>query len=128
MTELADTLVRVENLSFRNAHEIVAETVISAMKEGKTGNEITKRMLEEAAMRVIGRVLTLSEEEIRSTLDPVESVRKRSVKGGPSPSEVNRMITDRFARISAEQEKLIQRRSRIKRAYDELTKIMEAIT
>jgi len=127
MTELADALVQVENISFRTAHEIVAEAIVIAVNERKKGNEITKTMLDEAAMRVIKRTLTISNDEIHSYLDPVDSVHRRIVKGGPSPNEVQRMINDRFLQISNERERLNQRKLDLERAYDELTRIVESI-
>jgi argininosuccinate lyase len=127
MTELADALVRVEKISFRTAHEIVAEAIVIAINERKIGNEMTKMMLDEAAMRVAKRTLTISDDEIRSFLDPIESVRRRIVKGGPSPGEVRRMINDRLLQISNEQGRLNQRKSELERAYDVLAKRVEAI-
>jgi argininosuccinate lyase len=95
VTELADTLVRTDALSFRNAHHIVSGVVNKALSEGLAANAITLPLVNEIAQRVIGREVTLNEDTLRKAMDPVHFVEIRSLPGGPCPKEMNRMIEDR---------------------------------
>jgi argininosuccinate lyase len=120
MTELADTLVRSYGLSFRQAHEVIAETTSQAISEGKTADLITVEMVEEAALRRIGRRLEISKEHLRSAIDPVENVRRRRGIGGPAPKEVHRMIEDRWKRVEMEESRHEKRLRRLNDAYAKL--------
>jgi argininosuccinate lyase len=92
MTELADTIVREKNLSFRYAHSIVAKTVKQVLELGKTSAEITTDMLDSASQDVLGQPLTLDKEMLKKALDPIENVMVRNVLGGPAPKELARSI------------------------------------
>ena len=73
VTELADTLVREENLSFRDAHHLVSKAVKAL--EGKYSVEA---MVEE-----ISRSVKLTPQQIRTALDPRNFVEVRTIPGGP---------------------------------------------
>lgn len=87
VTELADTLVRREGVSFRKAHTVVAATVRGALAEG---GKLTYEQLQSAAVRVLGAPLTLTPAEVRDALDPEHFVQVRGVLGGPAPAETRR--------------------------------------
>ncbi|WP_243014026.1 argininosuccinate lyase [Brevibacillus borstelensis] len=95
VTELADTLVRTDRLSFRTSHHIVSRVVKEAMARGLRADEIGLDLVQEAAQAVIGRNMSLTEQELRQALDPVHFVAIRKLPGGPSPDEMRRMITHR---------------------------------
>ncbi|MBG9789759.1 argininosuccinate lyase [Brevibacillus laterosporus] len=95
VTELADTLVRTDKLSFRTAHHIVSYVVQQAIKQGMTADQVTLHMVNEAAQQVIKREVLLTEAELAEALDPVHFVTIRSLPGGPSPREMIRMIKAR---------------------------------
>ena len=76
-TDLADALVREKGLPFRTAHKIVGK----AVSEGYAIEE-------------------LDEATLRDVLDPMLSVNKRKVTGGPAPEEVKRMIEQRKRELS----------------------------
>ncbi|MBE0634139.1 argininosuccinate lyase, partial [Candidatus Bathyarchaeota archaeon] len=57
MTDLADTLVRLYNLSFRQAHDIIVNVTVEALKEGVKAEDITSEMIESASEMVIGKPL-----------------------------------------------------------------------
>jgi len=121
MTELADTLVRNHGLSFRQAHDVIASTASRAISEGKTAEEITVEMIEEAALEGLGRELGMSEEELRLAIDPLENVRRRKAIGGPAPEEVKRMIDDRCSRVEDDESRHKERKERLEKAYKELS-------
>jgi len=120
MTELADTLVRSYGISFRQSHDIIAETVSTALAEGLTADQITPRMIEDAAVKSINQRLTISEEQLRLALDPAENVKRRKIVGGPAPVEVKRMIADRRAQINLEESRRQDRLRKLEKAQNEL--------
>ncbi|MCW3978205.1 MAG: argininosuccinate lyase [Candidatus Bathyarchaeota archaeon] len=120
MTELADTLVRNHGLSFRQAHDVIASTTSRAISEGKTVDQITIDMVEEAALEGIGRELGISEEELRLAVNPIENVRRRKVVGGPAPEEVKRMIDDRRSKVDLEESRHRERQENLEKAYKRL--------
>jgi argininosuccinate lyase len=95
VTELADTLVRADGLSFRNAHHVVSSVVRAATARGLHANEITLDIVNEQAVQVIGRKVTLSEQDLRQALDPEHFVAIRTLPGGPGAPEMRRMISKR---------------------------------
>jgi argininosuccinate lyase len=106
MTELADTLVRGTGISFRQAHEVVAHTVLKAVAEGKTADQITAEMVQESAVETLGEKLNISDEDILASIDPIENVNRRNVIGGPAPQEVQRMIAETWERIRSQESRL----------------------
>ncbi|HIQ32792.1 MAG TPA: argininosuccinate lyase [Methanothermococcus okinawensis] len=91
-TELADTLVRECNISFRSAHGIVGEAVRRAIEEGRDLVDVMEEVLKKYN-------LTLEREKIERALDPMENVKVRKVIGGPAPEEVKRAIGSYLKRI-----------------------------
>lgn len=89
VTELADTIVRRENLPFRIAHGIVAKSVRAAID---ANSEITHPILQAAALEVTGSELSLSDEELRQTLSPENFVSVRTIYGGTAPEETRRAL------------------------------------
>lgn len=102
VTELADNLVRCENISFRTAHQIVSNMVKKAKMRHLTSVDITTDMLNEAAQEVIKRMLTISQKNLIDSLNPIKFIEKRSRLGGPNPQEVMRMISDRWEKYNNE--------------------------
>ncbi|QDX95282.1 argininosuccinate lyase [Brevibacillus laterosporus] len=98
VTELADTLVRTDKLSFRTSHHLVSHVVQQALKQGLTADQVSLCMVNEAAQQVIKRDVLLTEAELAEALDPVHFVKIRTLPGGPSPTEMMRMIQSRKTR------------------------------
>ena len=73
VTELADTLVREENLSFRDAHHLVSKAV-----RALDGKYSVEAMADE-----ISRSVNLTHQQIRTALDPRNFVEVRTIPGGP---------------------------------------------
>lgn len=96
ITELADTLVRTDALTFRKAHHIASKVVKEAISQGMAVHEVTLPFVNTVANEVIGKKLLLTEETFRKSLDPDFFVNIRSQPGGPNPNEVKRMIAVRI--------------------------------
>jgi argininosuccinate lyase len=78
VTELADTLVRHEGISFREAHHMVARAVADAGDDDRPAAVA-------AALAARNPQLKLSREEIARSLDAENFVKVRRVTGGPAP-------------------------------------------
>ncbi len=95
VTELADTLVRREGLSFREAHALVAEAVRAC------GPRDDPATLAEA-LRKSRPTLQLTRQEIEQCLDPQRFVQVRNVTGGPAPQQTSAALD----RARAEQQRI----------------------
>jgi argininosuccinate lyase len=89
VTELADTLVRRDQLPFRTAHQIVAECVKRAT-EGRV--ELSFDLLQTVARGIINRSVSLTPDEVSKALDPRNFVNVRGILGGPAPEETRRAV------------------------------------
>ena len=90
VTELADVIVRREELPFSKAHEIVAACVRQATA---TGGVISHDLLREAADDVAGRELSISADELEQALSADNFVAVRTIHGGPATDETRRACT-----------------------------------
>jgi argininosuccinate lyase len=87
---LADTIVRRENLSFKNAHKIVGNCVKAALA---ADGEITHAILQDAAKAVINRELAFTADELKDTLTAEYFVSIRTIYGGTAPDETRRALS-----------------------------------
>ncbi|MGI6186029.1 MAG: argininosuccinate lyase [Brevibacillus sp.] len=124
VTELADTLVRIDRLSFRTAHHIVSRVVKEAAAQGLRADQISLELVNQAALAVIGRTLTITDEQLRQALDPVHFVAVRKLPGGPNADEMKRMIGERKQSLQAEMAWLKQAREACDQAMRYLDQVM----
>jgi argininosuccinate lyase len=85
VTELADTLVREEGVSFRVAHRLVAASVRIV---GRDAPEPLVAEMERLAPEILGRKLSKPRELWLRALDPAHFVAIRAIPGGPAPEAV----------------------------------------
>lgn len=86
VTELADTLVRSESISFRQSHQIVSSCIKSLLEAKKESLEsLTWELANEKSLEVTGKPLKITSEHFYNALKPEYFVKVRSLKGGPSP-------------------------------------------
>lgn len=98
VTELADTIVRKDGLSFRQAHHVVSATVKELMQRGSTSLEsLTLQLLNQQSKKVAGKESVLTEEELAQCLSPEYFVQIRDLEGGPSPSRMEKTIEIRLS-------------------------------
>jgi argininosuccinate lyase len=91
MTELADTLVREEQLSFKAAHRLVAETVKRLPGESAEPSAVVAA-LRETAQAALGRELATPREKLEAALAPQHFIAVRRVIGGPAPEVVEKFL------------------------------------
>ncbi len=87
VTELADTLVRSEGISFRKSHKIVSLCVyeLVATNEDSLAN-LTWQLANEKSLEVTGKPLQIDENAFYQAIQPEHFVNIRTLKGGPSPT------------------------------------------
>jgi argininosuccinate lyase len=81
VTELADTLVREEGMSFREAHHLVAETVKACGTNDALSNIASTLMSLRPSLK-------LTRAEVENALDPRNFIRVRTIPGGPAPEPI----------------------------------------
>jgi len=97
--DLAEYLAMNTSLSFREAHFLVGLLVRETMNRGKGLSAITSDQLTSLAKKKLGKKVAVPQGTINRILDPIQSLRSRVSAGGPSPSEVARMIRARTRTI-----------------------------
>jgi argininosuccinate lyase len=90
VTELADTLVREEGVSFLMAHHLVAAAVKATGREYSPERLVAE--VERLAPEILGRKLRKPSDVWLHALDPEYFVSVRKVTGGPSPEAVQAQI------------------------------------
>ena len=84
-TELADSLVRAEDISFRQAHEVVSRLVRGMLERGERFPTVPYAAFGEAFTQVVDRPPRLGEADLRRYTTPEHFVAVRTLPGGPAP-------------------------------------------
>ena len=92
VTELANYLVRLDKISFREAHEIVAHLVGYMNEHKKRADEITLDELNSFCTQMFGFASKLTAEDLKKALDPVPNAQSKTCIGGASRLEVLRQL------------------------------------
>ncbi len=107
LTELADTLVRREGLTFRSAHRIAARLVALRKTEPETPLTV---LLARAGQEIRGAALQYGAEELELLLSPEHFVEVRQTPGGPAPVETERALKESFQRAEEDGQATSERR------------------
>ena len=127
ITELADSLVRLEDLSFRQAHEVsaaVAKAVVAA--DGslvEDGYAPFAAAFEDAT----GRASTLSPERFAELVSARHFVSVRDRLGGPAPSALRQSLGRYREKLDAFTDGAAQRAGTLKNAHSELNTQFNAL-
>lgn len=121
VTELADTIVRKENLPFRVAHKIVGTCVKAA---GENGSEITHDTLQKTSEEILGRQLSLTAAELKTALSPENFVAVRTIYGGTAPEETRRALGVERANETADNEWFTEKSSTLENAKQKLERLV----
>ena len=126
VTELADTLVRSEGISFRQSHSIVSKCIKVLLAHGEESlASLTWGLANTQSKLVTGKELTISEKDFYNALKPAFFVNVRTLLGGPSPVTMQASI-DRAKRNSQHlYEWINQKESAIVNAEKQLTSFLE---
>jgi len=125
-TELANILVRKYEVPFRTAHNIVGALVRDLVEQNRSFLEVTPAKLSETAERIAGIPLEIVPEDISSAVNPKGFVQSHNVRGGPSKSEVLRMIKLRRGLLERSGDQLLEEKDRLKHAEKTLDQIVSS--
>lgn len=119
-SSLADVLVQKYDLSFRQAHHVVARLVRICMREGISRAGVSPDILKRASSETIGREIVMLDNDITCALDPREFVRSRGSAGSVGPSEITHMLNAEKGALAQGQAWMQATRQRLASAQLEL--------
>ena len=120
ITELADTLVRDENLTFRQAHEVAAITARAVIAAGRPLGE-GYDAFRAGFTQITGRDTLLDPREFETTVSPEAFVARRDRPGGPAPAALAAALTTytgKLDHLQTAQTRRITRREEASAALD----------
>lgn len=127
VTELANTLVRDEKLSFRAAHEIVAHVVGYLTENEKKATDIDAEVLNRISEKLFGKKLSITDAQIQEALDPVKNAYSKKVIGGTAPEEVERQLKVIEEALSRDEALIAEREAKLAEASEKLESEVKAI-
>lgn len=93
VTELADTLVRSENISFRQSHKIISLCVRELVSNNEESlASLTWDFANQKSMEITGKALQINEIAFYQALQPEYFVNIRTLKGGPAPATMRKSL------------------------------------
>lgn len=126
VTELADTLVRSEGISFRQAHSIVSKCIKVLLSHGEESlASLTWGLANTQSKLITGKPLKISEEDFYNTLKPETFVAVRTLLGGPAPVTMKESLERSKANSHNLNEWVRLKESKIIEAEKQLTVFIE---
>ncbi len=121
-TELANYLVVVHNIPFRQCHRIVGYVVGELVEEGKTFEDKarTKQLFAE-------KDIAISDKDLDDYTNPKRIVERTTSLGGVAPKEVDRMIGDMNQKLKQYRNRIEKKESELANAKKETAQIIESI-
>ena len=101
ITELADSVVREEGLSFRQAHEIAATTARAVVAAGSSLAAAGYEPFATAFRHAAGRPAKIDEARFRTVVSPANFVAVRTLPGGPAPEPMREALAGYRAQAAA---------------------------
>jgi argininosuccinate lyase len=120
ITELADTLVRREGISFRKAHSIAGLVATQASSAQIELDQVPLKWIKDAVLKVTGKAIQMDEKIWSKIMNPEYFVNVRDRPGGPAPKVVTEMIEKRERIWEEEKAKFTQERQRLLKAKAQL--------
>ena len=125
-TELANTLVRKYKVPFRTAHKIVGYLIRTLLQQKLTFCDLTPELLKKVIQDSSGLSLNLNVKDIEESVDPVKFVESHKVRGGPSPTEVKRMLRTRKEWTAISSSILSKKNLELEEADDRLHSLVQS--
>ncbi len=129
VTELADTLVREDGLSFRQAHEIAAATSTAVVAAKSSLSKAGYGPFCDAFQAATGRASSLDEVAFQTAVSPEHFIAVRDRFGGPAPAALDAALAgyrgeaDRFqAQLNAAS---AHEKAATRRCHEEFSKLRE---
>ncbi len=124
LTELADSLVREEDLPFRTAHGIAA-LLLKARTEDPSAS--LSDALAKASKALLGRSLDYSDDLLETVMSPLHFVQVRRTLGGPAPEETARAVAASRRMLESDGEAWQRRRDHLANAERQLKERVQAL-
>lgn len=124
VTEMADSLVRDEDISFRQAHLIVREVVKSRLADPSAG---ILEALKESSQRILGRPVNWDQDHLDRVLSPQNFVDVRQTKGGPAGRISDMAVSDSRERLERDQGWISKRKKNLASYRPRLRKLAERL-
>ncbi len=126
-TDVAGMLVREKGLPWRTAHQVVGILVHLSYSRNIRPREVTPELLDEASLTYTGQPAGISAEQLRAALDPVASVARRTLYGGPGPTEVRARMAEYEAAHRHNVQATEQALAKVRSGLAELERAMDAL-
>jgi argininosuccinate lyase len=117
VTELADTLVRDQGLSFRTGHTIASRLIAGSRA---TRDRSLAAVLGEVSKDVTGTAIVYTDAQLAEILSPRHFVEVRKTYGGPSPPETARALRVSKSVLEGDEGWLRDSRDRLRAAEEKL--------
>ncbi len=125
-TDLADAIAAHTGVGYRQIYKVVGGLVDGLMAAGQPLGSLRARAIVDAAAQA-GLTIQLSDDEVRTALDPVQALAARTHIGGAAPVEMARMLTDRGAALTAQRAWVDSRWAHIAAAHSATQQAVQAL-
>jgi len=125
-TELANMLVRKYKVPFRTAHRIVGSLIRILIEYKLALDDVTPELLQKVTQDSSGISLNINIEDIREATDPLKIVKSYNARGGPSPTEVKRMLKIRKQWMVLARSNLSEKKRKLNEAEDRLQSVVKS--
>jgi argininosuccinate lyase len=122
-TDLAEYVMQTCGVDYRTAYQVVGNLVRDAARRGLRGIDLTGEMLDEAAIREIGRPLGLAGSSLEEVLDPRTIAFGRTSPGGAAPPIVREMAASCRAEAGRLEEEARRRQTLYRGAEERLLRL-----
>ncbi|MEM2280539.1 MAG: argininosuccinate lyase [Candidatus Bathyarchaeia archaeon] len=126
-TELVRILFQKYNVPFRTAHKIVGALVRKIVENELNPKDLTAEMLREVAEEVSGLSLKVTEGDVKMSVNVANFVKMHTVRGGPAPMEVQRMIDSRRKVLALTGRQVAEMEANVKSAIKNLDSLVEKL-
>ena len=123
ITELADSLVRTENLSFREAHEVASAVARAVIADGDTLGALELGRFVAIFQERVGRAPAIAAADLRRFTSPEHFVEVRARFGGPAEASLIRSFGGYRERLDALESRLAAAIGRRVEAREELDRL-----
>jgi argininosuccinate lyase len=126
-TDLAGALVREHGVSWREAHQIVSLICRWAEEQDIPSRDLNNELIEKASLEHLGKKLRLEESTINEVLDPMVSIRSRTLTGGPAPENSLKSIAEMKQGVEADKAFVAASRRRLADADVKLDAVVDKL-
>ena len=92
ITELADSLVRDENISFRQAHEVSQQLSKELISKNTSLDDIDFTIFSKLFEKLVGAPLKMNEKRFKEVCSPEHFINVRNLPGGPSKQTITNSL------------------------------------